>query len=193
MREFIYFSRNAQTTGNFKDLMKAGRIDIACHTIIAAFFLSHKLREDIKLHLVFYGQPDPPKHIEIISSPKLREFLSKKDVSGLIKRILFKYKKGKKSEPFPNCFVEKKSIIELTEDLHKEGKTIFILDEKGEAIRKAKIPENSVFILGDHKGIPQKEKRRINKIAKKVSIGPRTYFASHTLAILQNELDIREL
>ena len=65
MRHFVYFSRNARTSGNFKDLMKAGRMDIVLHVIINAFFLSHKKREDVKIHLVFYGAPDPPKHIEM--------------------------------------------------------------------------------------------------------------------------------
>jgi len=193
MREFIYFSRDARTSGNFQDLMKAGRMDIACHTIIAAFFLSHNLREDVKLHLIFYGPPDPPKHLEIISSERLHEFLSKKDVAGLIKRMLFKYKKGKKTEPFPSCFIEKKSLLNLIEELKKEGKEIYILDKKGNSLRNQKLSNKSVFLLGDHKGIPQKEKKRISKIAEKVSIGPNMYFASHTLTILQNELDIRNL
>ena len=68
MREFIYFSNHAVTSGRAlsdNNLMKAGRMDIAVHSIIAAFFLSHEFRKDVKLHLIFYGMPDPPKHIEI--------------------------------------------------------------------------------------------------------------------------------
>ena len=193
MREFIYFSKSARTSGNFKDIVKAGRIDIACHAIISSFFISNNLRENIKLHLIFNGAPDPPKHLEIISSEKLKNIISKKDVAGLIKRMLFKHKKGKKTEPFHSCFIEKKSILKLVEELNKEEKTIYLLDKKGTNIRKEKIPKNAVFILGDHEGIPKKEKRRINKIAKKISIGPHTYFASQTLTIIQNELDLRNL
>jgi len=67
MRHFIYFSKRAVTTGNFdlKNLMKAGRMDIVIHVIIAGFFLSHNFRDDVKMHLVFYGPPTPPRHIEI--------------------------------------------------------------------------------------------------------------------------------
>ena len=68
--------------------MKAGRMDIAIHTIIAGFFLSHNLRKDVKMHLIFYGAPDPPKHIEIQITPTTP--LSKKDVGNLIKKILYK-------------------------------------------------------------------------------------------------------
>ena len=84
MRHFIYFSSTARTSGNFdtSQLMQAGRMDIAIHTIIAAFFLSHDVREDVKVHLIFYGMPDPPKHIEIQASKELD--LSKKDMTKQI-------------------------------------------------------------------------------------------------------------
>ena len=189
MRQFVYFSKSAATTGNFSDLMKAGRMDIAIHTIIAAFFLSHDFRKDVKMHLVFYGMPDPPKHIEMAITPELE--ISKKDVGNLIKKILYKYKKGEKREALPGCFIEKKSFLNIIEELQKEGREIFILDKKGEEMRKANIPENSVFIIGDHEGLPSKEMRRLKKIAKKISIGPNVYFASQVVAIVNNELDIR--
>ena len=191
MRHFVYFSRHAATTGNFKDLMKAGRMDIVLHVIIATFFLSHDFRKDTKLHLVFYGMPDPPKHIEMQISDELE--ISKKDVGNLIKKILYKYKQGQKTEVLPGCFIEKKSFLKVIDELQKQGKEIFILDKRGEDIRKAEIPDNSVFILGDHDGLPKKEMKRLKQIAKSVSIGSKTYFASQTVAIVNNELDRREV
>lgn len=195
MREFIYFSKNARTTGNFKDLMEAGRMDIACHVVIASFFLSNAIRDDVKLHLVFYGPPDPPKHMEM--KPRDREiadgiFLSKKDVAGLIKRMLYKYKKGTKNEVWPGFFIEKKSLFDLIEELKKAGKTIYILDKKGKNLRDIKIDKNAVFILGDHEGIGKKELRRIKQYAESISLGNKTYFASHSVVILNHELDTRE-
>lgn len=190
MRHFIYFSRRARTSGNFKDLMKAGRMDIVIHVIINTFFISRQVREDVKLHLVFYGAPDPPKHIEIQITPKLD--ISKKDVSGLIKRILYKYKEGRRVEAFPGCFIEKKSFLNVVEELHDVGKKIFVLDKRGEDIRNAKIPKNPVFVLGDHDGLPKKELRRLKKMAIPVSIGPKMYFSSQVISILNNELDRRE-
>ena len=82
MREFVYYSAKARTSGNFTDLMKAGRIDIVCNVIIQAFFISNQMREDIHLHLIFDGQPNPPMHLEFISNPDMS--ISKKDVGGLI-------------------------------------------------------------------------------------------------------------
>lgn len=193
MRNFVYFSSEARTSGNFNvsELMKAGRMDIVMHVIINSFFLSHSLRDDVKLHLIFYGAPDPPKHLEIQVKPETR--LSKKDVANLIKKILYKYREGKKTEVLPGCSIEKKSFLNVISELAKEGKKIFILDKRGEDIRKVKIPEKSVFILGDHNGLPRKELKRLKKIAESISVGPRIYFASQIITILNNALDLRGL
>jgi tRNA (pseudouridine54-N1)-methyltransferase len=191
MREFIYFSQNAKTSGNFdtNDLMKAGRMDIAIHSFIQGVFLSHGYRKDAKFHFVFYGMPDPPKHIEIQIKDELE--ISKKDVGNLIRKILYKYKEGKKTEVFPGCFVEKKSFLKLAEELEKDGKEIFMLDKRGEDIRKIKISKDCVFILGDHEGLPKKEMKRLKEIATSVSVGNKMYFASQTVAVVNNELDYR--
>ncbi len=191
MREYIYFSAHAVTTGNFKDLMKAGRMDIAIHTFINSFFISHKFREDVKLHFIFYGQPDPPKHIEIQLTPELN--VSKKDIVSLIKKVLYKYRKGERREVFPKVFVEKKSLLKIIQGFLEEGKKIFVLDKKGEDIREIENLENSVFIFGDQDGLPLKEMKRIKKEMIKVSVGPKIYFASQTITLVNNEMDRRFL
>ena len=189
MKHFVYFSKNAATSGNFGDLMKAGRMDIAIHSFIQGVFLSHDFRKDVKFHFVFYGMPDPPKHIEIQVTDELE--ISKKDVGNLIKKILYKYRQGEKTEVLPGCFVEKKSLLKVVEELIESGSEIFLLDKKGEDIRKAEIPNNSVFIIGDQEGIPLKEMKRLKQIAEPVSVGPQVYFASQVFAIVNNELDRR--
>ena len=191
MKHFVYFSSKAATSGKAlaeRNLMKAGRMDIAIHTIIQGIFLSHDIRKDVKMHLIFYGMPDPPKHIEIQVKEGLD--ISKKDVGTLIKKILYKYREGKKTEVFPGCFVEKKSFLKVVKELAKENE-IFILDKKGEDIRNIEIPEDCVFILGDQEGLPKKEMKRLKKECKLISIGPKMYFASQTVAVVNNELDRR--
>ncbi len=199
MREFIYYSRTAPTAGNYikEDLQESGRIDIAIHAIIAVFFLSHKIRTDTKLHLIFAGPPDPQKHLEInpvvegkTGTDKI--YFGKKDVSSILKRMLYKYREGEKREVFPGFSIEKKGFLELVKEIHGMGRNIYLLDADGEDIRKADIKENPIFILGDHKGLPLKEFKRLKKLCNLISIGKRTYFASHTLAVVNNEIDRRE-
>ena len=79
------------------------------------------------------------------------------------------------------------------EELEEQDKNIFVLDKKGDSIRDVKIPEESVFVLGDHEGLPKKELKRLKKIAKPISIGKKTYFASQVVSIINNELDVREI
>ena len=171
--------------------MEAGRMDIAIHSLIQGLFLSHDFRKDTIFHLVFYGMPDPPKHIEI--QVKEGTPISKKDIGNLIKKILYKSREGQKHEVFPGCFVEKKSLFKVIDDLREKGSEIFLLDKKGESVRTIKIKDNCVFILGDHEGLPKKELKRLKEMATLVSVGKKVYFASQVVAIVNNEIDIREI
>lgn len=192
MKHFIYFSNSASTSGKALsqgDLMKAGRMDIAIHSFIQAVYLSKDYRKDVVFHFVFYGMPDPPKHIEIRTNNELG--LNKKDVGKIIQKILYKYKPNQKTQVFSGCFIEKKSLLKVIEELINSGNAIYILDKKGEDIRKADISENCVFLLGDHEGLPQKELKRLKSYCKPVSVGDKMYFASQTVAVVNNELDYR--
>ncbi len=185
MRELIYYSTKARTSGNFdtNDLMKAGRMDIVCNVIISALFVSNKMRDDVHLHLIFGGAPNPPMHLEFVSNEEMP--ISKKDIAGLIKRMLYKCK-DKKTEIFPGCYIEKKSFSELIKELEQQGKKIVVMDKKGQDIRKEENLEDTVFVIGDHEGLPKKE---IKRIKHTISIGKIVYFASQTITIINNEID----
>jgi len=203
MREFIYYSEHAKTTGNFdsNNLMKAGRMDIACQMVIMSFFVSHNIRNDVKLHMSFNGPPNAPVHLELFPGKneegelKSKIDISKKDVAGFIKKMLYKVKKDGKTEVAPGYSVDKKSFVHLVEDMIDEGKKVYILDRKGEDIRKLKDDDfkDSVFILGDQDGIPKEQIKKLKKRGVgKISIGKQMYFASQTMTILHNEMDRRE-
>ena len=106
--------------------------------------------------------------------------------------MLYKYKEGEKREVFPGFFIEKKGFLELVKEMYENKRNLYILDPNGEDIREAVIKNNPVFILGDHKGLPLKELKRLKKICAPISIGPKIYFASQTVAVLNNEIDRRE-
>lgn len=169
--------------------MHAGRIDIAIHSFIQGVFLSHGFRKDITFHFILYGMPDPPKHIEITVTDKLN--LSKKDIGDILKKILYKFKEGEKTEVFPGCFVEKKSLLKVIDELYENDYEIFVLDKKGESLREVEISEKCAFLLGDHEGLPRKELKRLKEYTTGVSIGPHMYFASQVVAVVNNELDFR--
>ena len=198
MREFIYFSNKARTSGNFDTsrLMDAGRMDIAIHVLINAFFLSHNIRENTKLHLVFNGPPNPPVHMQLFpngerTSGKIT--LSKKDVANLIKKLLYKVRQNEKVTVEKGYEVEKKSLFKVIDELENEGKEIFILDKKGEDIRNIKFTKDPVFVLADQEGFPHKELKKLKSIGKSVSVGNKMYFASQVVTIVNNELDRQDI
>jgi tRNA pseudouridine-54 N-methylase len=170
--------------------MKAGRMDIAIHFIINSFFLSNNLRDNIKLHLIFYGPPCPPRHITLVSNPDMP--ISKKDVAGLIRRMLFKYKNNKTEEVYPGCYIDNKNFFQIIDEKIKEGKRIIILDKGGKDVEKANIDGNCVFIVGDHEGLPLKEMKRLKGTAEKIEISKKVYFASHVATIINYLLDRKE-
>lgn len=191
MREFIYFSPRGRTSGNFDDMMKAGRLDIAVNVIIAAFFLSEKRRRDVLFHLILNGPPDPPKHLEFDSREEIP--FSKKDIDGLFKRMLFKYRQGQRAKVFDGCYVEKKSFQQVVRGAAEAGKTIYLLDERGQDIRNVELQENAVFILGDHEGLNKNDIKFAKRYAKCISVGPEMYFASQVVVLVHNELDRKGL
>ena len=189
MREFIYYSKSAVTAGNLikDDLMKAGRMDIVCNVIISIFFISNKMRDDVRLHLVFEGPPNPPRHLILESNKDMP--ISKKDIAGLIKRMLYKSpnKEGLK-EIFPGGFSEKKSFERVVTELDSSGKDILLLNKKGKDIRNFKLKGNECFIIGDQDGFPKDKKKFLKKIDK-IKVGPHILFASQVITLINNEID----
>lgn len=192
MREFIYYSKDAVTAGNLikDDLKKAGRMDIICNVIISLFFISNKMRDDVRVHLIFDGPPHAPRHLVFESNEAMP--ISKKDVAGLIKRMLYKSPDAEGlKEIFPGCFIERKSFEAVVKELDETGKNVLLLDDKGEDIRETNMKGNEVFIMGDHEGFP-KDKKKFLKRIDTISIGPKILFASQVITVIHNELDRSE-
>jgi len=205
MREFVYYSRSAVTAGNLigDNLMKAGRMDIVCNVIISVFFVSNAMRDDVRLHLIFDGGPSAPRHLVLESNKEMS--ISKKNVAGLIKRMLYRgtgcrssgcrgvgtgsgEKKEELKEVCSGCFIERKSFEKVLKELDKEGRNVLLLDGRGSDLRELELKGDEVFVIGDHEGFP-KEKRRFLKMIDKVSVGPRVLFASQVVTLLHNEID----
>ncbi|MBT3397363.1 hypothetical protein HOA55_00945 [archaeon] len=189
MAEFMYYSKNAVTAGNMiKDnLMKAGRMDIVCNVIISVFFVSNAMRDDVKLHLIFDGPPHAPRHLVLESNSEMP--ISKKNVAGLIKRMLYKSPDSEGLlEIFPGASIERKSFEHVVKELDAEGKDVQLLDGRGTDIRERKLNGKEVFIIGDHEGFPSDKKKFLKKI-EKISVGPKVLFASQVVTLIHNEID----
>ena len=66
-----------------------------------------------------------------------------------------------------------------------------VLDENGEDIREVEtLPEN--FILSDHMNFTEEEEELLKDLPR-YSVGPRVLHADHTITVILNEFDRREI
>ena len=185
-RIFVFYSNTIRTDGNFKDLYRAGRVDILIHSIIHAFFLSNGLRKNVTFDAILNGPPFAPIRIKIESS--LETPWSKKDVKTLLSLALKKYNKKKNSKPFPAIFVERKDFREVINEYLAKQKRIYVLEKSGKFIEEIKL-KNPVFVVGDFLGIPKKELKWLKDKAEFISLGDVPYFTSQVIMILNWYLD----
>lgn len=190
MREFVYYSKSAPTTGRFgDDLKKAGRLDVALNSFLQVFYVSNDIRKDTTLHLVFDGPPDAPKHLIIDPTKTDKVTLSKKDLLWAIRKLLNKYKEGQKVEYKPGYEVEKKDLLTVLDELKASGKVVYILDEEGDDIREIEMHGDEVFVLGDHEGFDRQQKKLLKRKFFSLSVGETQYLASQAIMLVHNEID----
>jgi tRNA (pseudouridine54-N1)-methyltransferase len=181
LREFILFSRSGQTNSNFIDLHDAGRLDIVHECIVSSLFLSHGLRRDVTFHAILNGPPNPPLHLEIVGQSLYDVRTDKETWQKILKKILAgKIHSGIKLY---------KSGFESLLKTKMPHQQIYVLEEDGEDITDMKIPDNSLFILGDHVGLPKKVENFSLRFGKKISLGKTPYLAASCITIINYILD----
>jgi tRNA (pseudouridine54-N1)-methyltransferase len=183
MREFLLYARTAPTADfRIDDLPSAGRIDLVCRCLINCMFVSEKLRDDVVFHISLGGPPDPPKLLTVIPSELKSIYPDEKTIALKIRDALIGSVEG---------MVVKKQSFESFVKERGRIKQLIYLHKKGEDIREVEL-KDSLFIVGDHKGIPKKTEKLLERLgAKKISLGPVTYLSSQCITLLQNELDRR--
>ena len=188
MRHILVYSQHARTSGNIKDLAKAGRIDILLHSMLHAFFTSNARRVDVTLHLILDGPPTPPRHVQIDG----REHISwsKKDLLKLLQIALYKAKPGVRVTPMPGLMVEAVGFQHVVTRLAGAMRA-FLLDPRGESFETL-LPaeeEDVLLILGDHDGIPSKLWRRVKEHVTRARLGDVMYYTSQSIIIAQYLMD----
>jgi tRNA (pseudouridine54-N1)-methyltransferase len=180
-RQFILFSRLGKTDAPFSNLHDAGRLDIVHECVVASLFLSHGLRKNVVFHAILNGPPAPPLHIEINGE---RLYDVRTDVDTW-QRILKKVISGK---PHPGITTSKTSFEALLK-AKAETARIYVLEEGGKDVAHATLPENAIFVLGDHVGLPKKAEAYALRYGEKISLGKQPYLAASCITILNYLLD----
>jgi tRNA (pseudouridine54-N1)-methyltransferase len=163
-----------------------GRTDLIARCIISALYSTKGPRRDSRLTVVLEGPPDPPTTVTFEGSGM--DGAPKSEVEAA--KVLFDILSGIE---IMGVKVERKSFEKSVAELREQQLPIFYLHEEGEDSRLVSFSKDSAFILGDQKGLdPQSERLLDNIKAKRVSLGPHSYLASHCITIMQSELDLLE-
>ena len=179
--EIILFSRIGQTDSNFLNLHDAGRLDIVHECIVSSLFLSHGLRKDVTFHAILNGPPNPPIHIQI-TGETLYDVRTDMDTwQQILKKIL-----SGKSHP---GITKSKTGFEALLKTKKQTQKIYVLEEGGKDINQINLAENSLFILGDHVGLPKKAELFAQRFGEKISLGKTPYLAASCITIINYILD----
>ncbi|MGB2841705.1 MAG: tRNA (pseudouridine(54)-N(1))-methyltransferase TrmY [Halobacteriota archaeon] len=187
MKQFILYTNKAVTSPDFSldDLPgSGGRMDLVARCICNALWISHDLRRDSCIHVVACGSPNPPVVISFYGNMLRDVSPDERNIAAWIKKALAKKRKN------PGISIRKLSFQQLVEELASEGNFFYILHEQGRDISEVKLKVDSVFVLGDHIGLPEKEEKFVAQFEHdKISLGTTSYLASQCVTVLHYELD----
>ncbi|WP_135663892.1 tRNA (pseudouridine(54)-N(1))-methyltransferase TrmY [Halorhabdus rudnickae] len=191
MRQFVVIGHEVPTTPDFPldDLPgAAGRLDVLCRSVNAALFLSHGIREDVRLRLVLGDtftlrvegsevrglHPD-----ERSTAARIRSALERSDEAIGHQAV----------ETSPGIFLTRRGVKPTLREVAEEG-TLIQLHEDGEAITTGEPPDDPVFVLSDHRDFTAAEATHLDELgARQVRLGPRALHADQAITVAQNYLD----
>ncbi|MBN1329502.1 MAG: tRNA (pseudouridine(54)-N(1))-methyltransferase TrmY [Candidatus Heimdallarchaeota archaeon] len=182
MYEFVLFSRQGFTDGNFSSLIEAGRLDTVYQCIFASIFKSHGHRKDVKFHAFLYGPPKPPIHLEVIGESLYNVRVDERTWTEIIKKVL-------NGGTHPGINIIRNSFEAFIKEKVGLNEKIFVLEEKGEVIGEMEFGQSAIFIIGDHIGLPREKEKFVLRNGRKLSLGKQKYLAASCIGIINYELD----
>jgi tRNA (pseudouridine54-N1)-methyltransferase len=165
-------------------LHDAGRLDIVYECIVASLFLSHAIRKDVVFHAVLNGPPSPPVHLRIDGDVVHDVRTDLQTWQQILKKML-------SGGAHSGITVSRSGFEALLKGMVDEA-SVYVLEEGGKDIADIDVAANSVFVLGDHIGLPRKVEAFALRRAQKVSLGKRPYLAASCITVLNYLLDKRE-
>lgn len=185
MREFILYSRKGRTDADFTNLRDAGRLDVVHECIVASLFLSHGLRRNVVFNACLSGPPFPPLHLKVDGATLYDVRTDQETWQGILRKVL-------SGKTHPGVSTHKTSFEALIKEKSKSAK-IFVLEEGGKDVESTKMSDHTVFILGDHIGLPKTVESFALRYAEKISLGRQPYLAASCITILNFIMDSRRI
>ncbi|MBI1744775.1 tRNA (pseudouridine(54)-N(1))-methyltransferase TrmY [Candidatus Acetothermia bacterium] len=194
MRTFVILAHKAPLTHEFSlnDLPGgAGRIDVLCRCVTASFCLSHGIRKDVQVYLVFQNQLVVRLHGETLRHLNPDE----RSTAALLQKALKAQSEcvgEQEVQSTSGIFVSRRGLPQLLEQLQSQNTKIIQLHEAGAPLRNTVLPTNCAFLLSDHLEFDPAEDALLSQ-ALRLNLGPKSLHADHCITIVHNELDLREI
>ena len=154
-------------------------MDLICRCIIAAFQSPGGINRETSLTVVLEGPPDPPLAMKFDGAGMEKAPLSEVAAAELIMSAISR-------KDVPGVSTARKAFEDVVSGFKTQGFMLYYLHEEGEDSLKMMFEGKPVFILGDQKGLDPKSERFLDQLkAKRVSLGPYSYLASHCITLVQ--------
>ena len=195
MRTFIIRARKGTTRWERvrSQIGTNEHFEVVAHSVINAFFISNDFRQDVEVYIVLDSSENFPHTIKLSGSEGLSMAgFHEEAVLDLVEKILKESSGLLKDETriiAPGMQISGYGFEKLASRLI-ETRPVYLLDRKGEDIRKTIIKPNPVFILSDHLAMPKNSVKSLTRRGlQDISLGKKMLFASQCVVILNDEMD----
>jgi tRNA (pseudouridine54-N1)-methyltransferase len=191
MRQFVVIGHDAPTTPDFSlDNLPggAGRLDVLCRCVNSAFFLSHALREDVRVHLVLSDA-----YTVLFEGSDLRRLNpDERSTAALIRTALEDREEAIGPRPYetsPGVSIARRDVEATLETVAEDG-TLVHLHEDGDPAGDLEPPTDPVFVLSDHHDFSATEADLLTDLAdRRLRLGPEALHADHAIVVAHHWLD----
>ena len=191
MRQFVIIGHDAPTTPEFSldDLAgAAGRLDVLCRCVTSAFFLSHAIRADVRVHLVLADEYT----VSFDGNTLRRLNPDERSTAALVRNALEEREEAIGQIPVetsPGVSLTRHGFGGLLDSVSGEG-AVVQLHEDGEPAGDVAPPNDPIFVLSDHRDFTAAEQERLDTHAdRRLAVGPEPLHADHAITVTHNYLD----
>lgn len=191
MRQFLIVGHDAPTTSEFSldDLAGgAGRLDVLCRCVNSAFFLSHSIRDDVRVHLVLGDEFT----VRFEGGDLHRLNPDERSTAALIRTALEHREDAighMPAESTPGVSIRRMGFEATLEDVAGDT-TVVELHEDGDPVADVAPPSDPLFVLSDHHDFTEREASLLADAAdERVRLGPEVLHADHAITVAHNYLD----
>jgi len=171
----------------------SGRLDVVCRVMAAVFRTVPRLAPSLRFLAVLGGPPDPPLLLQ--AGPASPNVIPESELACalLIKSLLnlHHYSGVGRLSSWPQLSLSRRSFEEALVDLSRRGGQIYYLMEGGTPLEAMELNASHplVFLLGDHKGMPEEHEDLVKKMGGlETSVGRQSLLGSHVVTLVLLEL-----